>query len=45
MALLKYFKRTEPGADEQVESVFPKDNGTLSLLMPSLSTAAVNSEV
>ena len=45
MALLKYLKRVEPSADEQVESVLPKPNGTLSLSMPSSSIAAANSEV
>ena len=34
MALLKYFKRIEPGADEQIESVLSKTNGALSQLMP-----------
>ena len=29
MALLKYFKRIEPSADEQIESVLSKANGTL----------------
>ena len=35
MALLKYFKRIEPSADEQIESVLSKANGALSQLMPS----------
>ena len=35
MALLKYFKRIELSADEQIESVLPKANGALSQLMPS----------
>lgn len=45
MALLKYFKRIERSADEQIESVLPKANGALSQLMPSSSIAAANSEV
>ena len=36
MALMKYFKRIEPSADEQIESVLSKANGALSQLMPSL---------
>ena len=35
MALLKYFKRVEPSADEQIEFVLSKANGALSQLMPS----------
>ena len=45
MALLKYFKRIEPSADEQIESLLPKANGALSQQMPSSSIAAANSEV
>ena len=45
MALLKYFKRTDHPANEEIESVLPKENGMLSLLMPSLSIVAANSEV
>ena len=35
MALLKYFKRIEPSADEQIESILSKANGALSQLMSS----------
>ena len=35
MALLKYFKRIEPSADKQIESVLSKANGALSQLIPS----------
>ena len=35
MAPLKYFRRIEPSADEQIESVLSKANGALSQLMPS----------
>ena len=35
MALLKYFKRIEPSADEQIESVLSKANGALPQPMSS----------
>ena len=35
MVLLKYFKRIDPSADEQIESVLSKANGALSQLMSS----------
>ena len=36
MAVLKYFRRIEPSADEQIECVLSKANSALSQLMPSL---------
>ena len=44
MALLKYFKRIDH-PNEEIESILLKENGTLSLLMPSLSMVAANSKV
>ena len=41
MALLKYFKRIDPSADEQIESVLSKANGVLSQLMPSMMTVTI----
>ena len=45
MALLKYFKRTDVKKQTKVESVLPKSDGSLSLVMPMSSIEAANAAV
>ena len=45
MALLKYFKHIEFSKEERIQSVLPKPDGPLVLLMPSSAIEVANSVV
>ena len=45
MTLLKYFNRIEPSKEERIQSILPKPNGPLALLIPCSAIESANSAV
>ena len=45
MTLLKYFNRIEPSKEERIQSVLPKPDGPLVLLIPCSTIESANSAI